>query len=36
MKIIGLTGSIGTGKSSASEILNKEFDIPIIDADKIS
>ena len=36
MKIIGLTGSIGTGKRSASEILNKEFDIPIIDADKIS
>ncbi|WP_290773992.1 dephospho-CoA kinase [Anaerofustis sp.] len=36
MKVIGLTGSIGTGKSTASKILKKEFDIPIIDADVIS
>jgi len=36
MKIIGLTGSIGTGKSSVSDILKRKYNIPIIDADKIS
>lgn len=36
MKIIGLTGSIGTGKSSVSKIINEVYHIPIIDADKIS
>ena len=36
MKVIGLTGSIGTGKSSVSKILNEDYNIPIIDADKIS
>ena len=36
MKVIGLTGSIGTGTSSVSKILNEDYNIPIIDADKIS
>lgn len=36
MKVIGLTGSIGCGKSSVAKILNEEYNIPIIDADKIS
>lgn len=35
MKIIGLTGSIGSGKSSVSNIFTKK-NIPIIDADKIA
>ncbi len=35
MKIIGLTGGIGTGKSTVSNIL-KEHHIEIIDADKIA
>lgn len=33
MRIIGLTGGIGTGKSSVSRILQNEYGIPIIDAD---
>lgn len=36
MKIIGLTGSIGVGKSMASGIFKDELNIPIIDADKLS
>lgn len=35
MKVIGLTGSIGTGKSSVSNLLKKKG-ISIIDADEIS
>lgn len=35
IKIIGLTGGIGSGKTSVSKIFNK-FGISIIDADKIS
>lgn len=35
MKLIGLTGGIGTGKSTVSAYL-KEKGIPVIDADKIS
>ena len=35
MKIIGLTGGIGAGKSTVTEILIKEG-YPVIDADRIS
>ena len=35
MKVIGLTGGIGTGKSTVSAYLSKQG-IPIIDADKIA
>lgn len=35
MKVIGLTGGIASGKSTATKIL-KEFEIPIIDADLIA
>ncbi|QZY56579.1 dephospho-CoA kinase [Crassaminicella profunda] len=35
MKVIGLTGGIASGKSTASNIL-KEFEIPVIDADLIA
>ncbi|MBE6031707.1 MAG: dephospho-CoA kinase [Clostridiales bacterium] len=35
MKIIGLTGGIGAGKSTVSEYL-KEQGLPIVDADRIS
>lgn len=35
MKVIGLTGGIASGKSTASNIL-KEMGIPIIDADQIA
>ena len=36
MKIIGITGASGSGKTTATEILNKRHDIKIIDADKIA
>lgn len=35
MKVIGLTGGIASGKSTASSIL-KELNVPVIDADKIA
>lgn len=35
MKVIGLTGSIASGKSTVSKIL-KSYDIPVIDADIIA
>ena len=35
MKVIGLTGGIGTGKSTVSAYL-KQKNIPVIDADAIS
>jgi len=35
MKIIGLTGGIGSGKSTAAQIL-KEFGAKVIDADKVA
>lgn len=34
--IIGLTGGIGSGKSTVSAILKEEYGIPIVDADRIS
>lgn len=35
MRIIGLTGGIGTGKSTVARILS-EFGLPVVDADKIA
>jgi dephospho-CoA kinase len=35
MFIIGLTGGIGTGKSTVSDIF-LENDIPVVDADKMA
>ena len=35
MKIIGLTGGIGSGKSTAAQILEK-FGAKVIDADKVA
>ncbi|MBQ9030360.1 MAG: dephospho-CoA kinase [Parasporobacterium sp.] len=34
--IIGVTGGVGTGKSSILQILNKEFDAVVIMADEVS
>ncbi len=34
--IIGLTGTIGSGKSTCSNILKEKFNLPVIDADKIA
>ena len=36
MKIIGITGSSGTGKTTLSNILSSRNDIKIIDADKVA
>ena len=36
MKIIGITGSSGAGKSTICDILQQKYDIKIIDADKIA
>ncbi len=36
MKIIGVTGTSGAGKTSLCEILNKQYGAYIIDADKIA
>lgn len=35
MKIIGITGSSGAGKTTLSKILNEREDVAIIDADKV-
>ena len=35
MKIIGITGSSGAGKTTLSKILNEREDVKIIDADKV-
>ena len=34
--IIGITGSSGAGKSTICEILQKEYNVKIINADKIA
>lgn len=34
--IIGLTGTMGSGKSECSRILSEKFNLPIIDADQIT
>ena len=36
MLIIGLTGGIGSGKSTVSEYLSKNMGLTIIDADQIA
>lgn len=36
MKIIGITGSSGSGKSTVCKILNEKYNVKIIDADKIA
>ncbi|RPB03865.1 CoaE-domain-containing protein [Choiromyces venosus 120613-1] len=36
MLLIGLTGSISTGKSTVSKILSKDHALPIIDADQLA
>jgi len=36
MLLIGLTGSISTGKSTVSKILSKDHALPIIDADELA
>lgn len=35
MKVIGVTGSIGTGKSTFVKLISSKYSIPIIDADEI-
>jgi len=35
-KVIGITGGIGSGKSTVSRILSEKLNAPILDADKIS
>ncbi|MFA0815951.1 MAG: dephospho-CoA kinase [Anaerofustis sp.] len=35
MKIIGITGGIGSGKTTVARLLSEEYRIPIIDADEI-
>ena len=34
--VIGLTGGIGSGKSTASEIFHQQFDLPVVDADQMA
>ncbi|WP_373540431.1 dephospho-CoA kinase [Chamaesiphon sp.] len=33
MRLIGLTGGIGTGKSTAADYLHRRYNLPILDAD---
>lgn len=35
MKIVGITGSSGAGKTTLSKILNEREDVKVIDADKV-
>lgn len=36
MKWVGLTGGIATGKSTTSNILRSQFNLPVIDADELA
>lgn len=36
MLVVGLTGGIGCGKTAVSDIFEKDFNIPVIDADAIA
>jgi dephospho-CoA kinase len=36
MYLIGLTGGIGSGKSTVSEIFRNNYGVPIVDADLIA
>jgi len=36
IQIVGVTGSIGSGKSTVTKILNEEFKLPLIDCDLIA
>ena len=35
MKVIGITGSIGTGKSTFTKLLSEKFSLHVIDADEL-
>jgi len=36
IQIVGVTGSIGSGKSTVTKVLNEEFKLPLIDCDRIA
>ena len=36
MFLVGLTGGIGSGKSTVSKIFSEQFNVPIVDADIIA
>lgn len=36
MKIIGITGSSGAGKSTVCQIIEENYDVKVINADKVA